>query len=176
MAIECFEIKWTKTYPFDKALLQPEAKRGGVYALFKGEVKKPHYIGKATRFDNRLSKHKRSIFRMMNEAERKKCYISFGIVSSFEISHMTDVVTDTQLSSIENFLIMRLQPIGNGDSTKKRYTGKLPMIIANTGNVFNGLNKFMSQNNELLQVLGKTTKSKSTSSSNRDDYAPVWRF
>ena len=176
MAIECFKIEWTKTYPFDKALLQPEAKRGGAYALFKGETKKPYYIGKATRFDKRLSTHKRAIFRIMNKDERKKCRISFGIVSSFEISHMTDVITDAQLRSVENFLIMRIQPIGNGDSTKRRYTGKIPMIIANTGNVFTGLQKFMSQNKELLQVLGKTTKSKSTSSSNRDSRSQVWQF
>ena len=170
MAIECFKIEWTKPSPFDKALLKPEAKRGGVYALFKGETKKPYYIGKANRFDKRLSTHKQTIFRMMSEAERRKCRISFGIVSSFETSHMTDVIPAVQLGPIENFLIMRVQPIGNGDSTKKRYTGRLPMIIANTGSVFRGLNKFMSQNNELLQVLGKATTRKSTSYYERDEW------
>ena len=163
MAIECFKIAWTKSSPFDKALLKPEAKRGGVYALFKGETKKPLYIGKANRFDKRLSTHKQTIFRMMSEAERRKCRISFGIVSSFDISHMTDAITDAQLGGIENFLIMKVQPSGNGDSTKKRYTGKLPIIIANTGSVFRGLNRFMSQNKELLQVLGKATTRRSTS-------------
>jgi hypothetical protein len=169
MPIECFKIEWTKSLPFNKALLQPEAKRRGVYALFKGNIKKPYYIGKARTFDNRLSIHKQSIFRMMSEAERKKCYISFGIVSSFKISHMTDAITDAELRSVESFLITRIQPIGNGDSTKKRYTGKLPMIIANTGSMFKGLQKFMSQNNDLLKVLGKATKRKSASYYEEDD-------
>lgn len=164
MAIECFKIEWTKPFPFDKALLQPQAKRKGVYGLFKGKAQKLYYIGKSGTFGNRLSFHRQSIFRMMSEPERKRCYISFGVISSFEISHMTDVVTDTQIRSIENFLITTLQPIGNGRNTK-RDTGKLPMIIANTGTLFKGLQKFMSQNNELLQVLGKTTAKKRTSSS-----------
>jgi len=164
VAVECFKIEWTRLFPFDKALLQPEAKRGGVYSLFKGENQKPHYIGKANRFDKRLTTHKRAIFRMMSETERKKCRISFGIVSSFEMSRMSDAVTDAQLRSIENFPITRIQPIGNGDSTKKRDTGKFPMIIANTGTLFKGLKRLMSQSDELLRVLGKDTKKKSVSS------------
>jgi len=165
MAIECFKIEWTKLFSFDKALLQPQAKRKGVYGLFKGKAQKLYYIGKSGTFGNRLSFHRQSIFRMMSEPERKRGYISFGTVSSFEISHMTDIVTDTQIRSIENSLIMTLQPIGNGGSTKIRDTGKLPMIIVNTGTLFKGLQKFMSQNKELLQVLGKNATRKKASSS-----------
>ncbi|HEY40300.1 MAG TPA: hypothetical protein G4O18_00375 [Dehalococcoidia bacterium] len=157
MAIECFKIEWTKPFLFDKVLLQPEAKRGGVYALFKKGTTKAYYIGKATRFDSRLSIHRQSIFRLMSEAERKRCFVRLGLISSFEVNHMSDTVSASQLGGIENFLITRLQPIGNGDSTKRRDTAKYPMIVINTGNTFGGLQKYMSQSSELLKALGKTT-------------------
>ena len=155
MAIECFKVEWTKPFPFGEVLLQPEAKMGGVYALFRGEAKKLYYIGKATRFDNRLSSHRQSVFRMMSETERKKCSVSLGITSSFEVNRMSDT-TPAQLGSIENFLITRLQPVGNGDSTKRRDTGKYPLILINAGSVFKPLEKFMSQSPDLLKAHGKT--------------------
>jgi len=160
MAIECFKIEWTKAFPLDKVLLQPEAKRGGIYFLFKGGIRKPYYVGKATRFDSRLSTHKQSFFRMMSETERKKCSVRLGFISSFEKSHMSDTITPTQLSSIENFFITKLQPTGNGESTKQRDTGKYPLIAINTGSLPYGLDKFMSQSTELLKALGKTTAKK----------------
>ena len=163
MAIECFKIEWTKPFPLDKVLLQPEAKGGGIYFLFKGGTRKPLYIGKATRFDNRLSTHKQSLFRMMSEAERKRCTARLGLISSFERNRMSDTITPAQLGSVENFFITKLQPKGNGDSTKKRDTGKYPLIVINTGNLCNGLEKFMSQSTELLKALGKTTTKKKSS-------------
>ena len=160
MAIECFKVEWTKPIQFTKVALRPEAKSGGVCALFKGAASKALYIGKATRFADRITTHKQTTFRMMGETERKKCFVRLGLVSSFEVDQMTDISTGPHLNTVENFFITRLQPVGNGGSTKIRDTSKHPIIVVNTGAVFNGVSKYMSQSDELLKVLGKTATPK----------------
>ena len=162
MAIDLFQIEWTKLFPFNTALLQPETKEKGVYALYRsaGKAKRLYYIGKSGELGDRLGAHKQSMFRMMSEAERKKCFVSFGLISFFGRSRMSRDIDDTQLKSVENFLITSLQPIGCGENTKKRYTGDYPMIVVNTGKVAKPFNKFMSQSSELLKILGKDTATK----------------
>lgn len=152
MAIELFQIEWTNLYPFETALRQPEAMESGVYALYKstGKTKKLFYIGKSKEFSSRFSSHKRNSFHMLNETERKRCFVSFGLISCFERSRLSTGATNPQLKNIENFLITKLQPIGCGDSTKKRYTGDYSMIIANTGKV---TKPFKSP--ELLDIIGR---------------------
>jgi excinuclease UvrABC nuclease subunit len=164
MAIECFEINWTKPFPLEKIARQIEAKRGGIYFIFKSGVGKPYYIGKATNFEKRLNTHKQAFSRIMSEAELKRCTVRLGLISSFETTHMSDTFTSTQLGSIENFFITQLQPKGNGGNTKKRDTGKYPLIAINTGNLCTGMGKYMSQSNDLLKALGKSTTKKRASS------------
>ncbi|OGO25316.1 MAG: hypothetical protein A2144_09755 [Chloroflexi bacterium RBG_16_50_9] len=157
MAIECFKIEWTKPFPLDTIATQQESRRGGIYALFQGNSRRAFYIGKATRFDQRLVTHKQSFYRMLKPAQRNKLYVRLGIVQSFEISSMSDVISGYQLASIENFFITRLPNLNNGENTKKKDTCRYPLVIANTGNLFSGIDKYMSQNKELLKLFGKST-------------------
>ena len=154
MAIELFRIDWTKLYPFDKALNQPEAKEGGVYALYKsvGGNKKLHYVGKSKDFTTRLSSHRQNTAHILSETERKKCYVSFGLISSFEKSRMSSDISPEQLRDTENFLINYLLPPGNDSSTKKGYKGK-PIIIVNGGKFIQPLKKVMTHNPELLKLI-----------------------
>ena len=154
MAIELFRIEWTKLYPFDKALNQPEAKEGGVYALYKsvGGNKKLHYVGKSKDFTTRFGFHRQNTAHILSEAERKKCYVSFGLISSFEKSRMSSDVLPEQLRDTENFLINTLLPAGNDSSTKKGYKGN-PIIIINGGKFIQPLKKVMTHNPELLKLI-----------------------
>jgi len=165
MAIECFEIKWTKQYPFEKALTQPEANEGGVYALYraKGNTKNLHYIGKSKEFASRFSTHKRNTSHMMTESELKRCYVSFGMISSFETSRLTPSTNPDHLKVVENFLLVKLDPTGNHSNTKRRYIGDYPIIIANTGKFTKPFRKLMSQSDDLIKMLTGTTKNKTTS-------------
>ncbi|MDO9333981.1 MAG: hypothetical protein Q7T57_05610 [Dehalococcoidales bacterium] len=47
MAIEIFNVEWTKPLPFDEALTQAASHEGGIYAMYIqiGHIYKPHYIG-----------------------------------------------------------------------------------------------------------------------------------
>jgi len=157
MAIECFEIKWTKPFLLDTIATQQESRYGGIYALFQGSARKAFYIGKATQFGQRLRTHKQSFYRMLKPSQRKKLYVRLGIIQSFRVSSMYDVKSGYQLACVENFFITRLPDLNNGENTKKKDTSKYPMIIANTGNLFSGVDKYMSQNKELLKLLGKST-------------------
>ncbi|MDO8717301.1 MAG: GIY-YIG nuclease family protein [Dehalococcoidales bacterium] len=158
MAIEFFEINWTKLHPFEKALTQPQVKEGGVYALYKliGSSKKLLYVGKSKDFETRFCSHKNAADHLNTTNDRKKCFVSFGLISSYEKSRMSNDITPQQLKAVENFLIVALNPIGNGDSTKKRYTSDIHAIIVNTGVVAKPLNKFMSHNPQLLTLIGKS--------------------
>jgi hypothetical protein len=154
MAIELFKIEWTKPFPFDKALNQPEAKEGGVYALYKsvGGSKKLHYVGKSKDFATRFGFHRQSTAHMLSEAERKRCYVSFGLISSFEKSRMSSDTLPAQLRDTESFLINKLLPTGNDSSTKKGYKGN-PIIIINGGKFVQPFKKIMTHNPELLKLI-----------------------
>jgi hypothetical protein len=170
MAIECFVIKWTRLFPFNKALTQPEAKEGGVYALYKAKAsnKKLHYVGKTKDFETRFSSHKQSATHLLTGNELKRCYVAFGIISSFETNRLTGDITPEQLRIVENFFIVILRPEGNSESTKKRYTGNYPIFITNIGIVTKPFTKFMSQNSALLKFLGKPVNTKRRVSTSDD--------
>ena len=163
MAIELFRIEWTKLYPFDKALNQPEAKEGGVYTLYKsvGGNKKLHYVGKSKDFTTRFSSHRQNTAHILSETERKKCYVSFGLISSFEKSRMSSDISPEQLRDTETFLINALLPTGNDSSTKKGYKGN-PIIIINGGKYTRPFKKVMTHNPELLKLLKSNLKTSSS--------------
>jgi len=52
MAIEVFQIEWTKPQPLDKALTQSAAQEGGIYAigLINANGTKLQYVGKLKSF------------------------------------------------------------------------------------------------------------------------------
>jgi hypothetical protein len=166
MAIEVFQITWTKHFPLDKALDQPEAKEGGIYALFKGTAssKRLHLIGKTKEFMGRFSTRKQYAANMMTETERKNCHVCFGLISSFDISRMSNNTDDTQLRYIESFFINKFNPEGNDPSTKKGYKGS-PIIIINGGKVTKPFEKVMTHNPDLIKLLKKNLKTSRSSDS-----------
>lgn len=154
MAIELLQIEWTRLYPFDKALNQPEAKEGGVYALYKsvGGNRRLHYVGKCKDFSARVGSHRQSTAHILSETERKRCYVSFGLISSFEKSRMSSDILPEQLRNTESFLINELRPVGNDPSTKKGYKGK-PIIIINKGKFTRPFKRVMTHNPELVKLI-----------------------
>jgi hypothetical protein len=160
MAIEVFQINWSTLYPFDKALNQPEAKDGGgVYAMYKSinGNKKLHYIGKSKDFTTRFGFHRQNTAHILSDAERKKCYVSFGLISSFDKSRMSNNVLPEQLKDIESFLINELMPQGNDSSTKKSYKGDT-IIAINSGKFIKPFKKLMIHNPALEKLLRSSFK------------------
>jgi hypothetical protein len=164
MAIECFEIKWTKLFPLSEIANQPEIKQGGVYAriIITGGTKKLHYIGKSTDFRQRTRYHRQATSHL--GFDLKKHYISLGIVSVFDGIIMSPKCTSNQLNDVESYLRNTARPKGNDPSTLKGYNGS-PIIIVNTGTIPKPLKKFMSHSPILLKVLGKGTTTKKRASS-----------
>ncbi len=175
MAIELFQIEWTKPYLFGEALHAPEASESGVYALFRshGESKKLHYVGKTADFRTRFGTHKRAAARMLTDAELKKCSVCFGLVWSFEKTRLSRDVTPEQLGRVERFLINRLQPTGCGTNTKLGYASEYPMIVVNAGKVIKPFEKIMSHNPDILKLLGK--KPTTTTTKKRKAFS-AWDF
>src|ERR1035437_8414490 len=154
MAIELFQINWSELYSFDKASNHPEAKESGVYALYKsiGGNKKLHYIGKSNDFMKRFGVHRQNTAHMYSETDLKSCYVTFGIMSSFDKSKMSYEILPEQLKDCESFLINELLPQGNDPSTKKGYKGST-IIIINSGKLVKPLKKVMIHNPMLEKLL-----------------------
>ncbi len=91
------------------------------------------YVGKSKDFFKRSGTHRNAASHMMTDAQLKKCFIAFGLVSCFEKSRMSHDITADQLLALETFLINDAKPIGNDEATKKGYKGN-PIIVFNTGN------------------------------------------
>ncbi len=168
MAIEIVRIEWSKLYPFDKALNQPEVKEGGIYALYKSASgsKKLHYIGKSKDFTTRFGFHRQNTAHMMSEAERRKCFVSFGLISTFDKSRMSNGITSEQLRDIESFLINELLPVGNDTSTKKGYKGNT-IIAISSGKFIKPFKKLLIHNPVLEKLLKNSFK---VSKSSNDGY------
>jgi hypothetical protein len=155
MAIEIFNVEWTKLLPFDKALNQSTAHEGGVYLLFRktGQNFKLYNIGMTKDFYKRFGTHRSNTSRLMPEADIKKRFVSFGVVTAFETSRMTHDVTTQQLHDLESFLINDKKPEGNDPSTKKGYKGQA-IIVMNKG--MKGLfNKTMTSCPDIVKLLKK---------------------
>jgi len=153
MAIELFRVDWTKPETFEKALTQAESQEGGLYALVKkvGENFNLFYIGKSIDFQKRFGTHRNSASHFMPDAEFKKYYVTFGIISSFEQSRLSHDITPEQLKNAESFYINFYRPIGNSDSTKKGYKGNT-IISFNTGKCFQK-HKVISNSENLIKFL-----------------------
>lgn len=156
MAIEVFGVRWTKLQPFDKALNQSASQEGGIYSMFKltGQRYKLYYIGMSKDFFKRFGTHRSNASHLMAEADIKKHFVSFGLVSCFEQSRMTHDISLSQLRQLESYLINTIGPAGNDDSTKKGYKGS-PIIVFNEADtVLRSLfKKEMSNCPELIKLL-----------------------
>jgi hypothetical protein len=151
MAIEIFDIEWTKPKPFEDALTQSASHEGGIYAIYNltGSTARIIYIGTTKDFYSRSSTH-RNAFSHFN-SDNKKCLISFGVVSCFGISRITDKVTTEQLHDLESFLINFEKPDGNSESTKKGYKGNA-IIVVNNGTK-GSFDKIISSNTDIINYI-----------------------
>jgi len=153
MAIEIFVVDWTIPKPFKDALTQSASHESGVYAMYKvtGRNAILHYIGKSKDFYKRFGTHRNAASHLMNDAEMDKCLVSFGLVSCFEKSRMSQDITPEQLHDLESFLINSKKPTGNDDSTKKGYKG-CATIVFNDGNR-GGFPEIMTNNQDVIKLL-----------------------
>jgi len=153
MAVEIFRVDWTKLQTFNEALTQSESQAGGIYALaklYRGDYNL-FYIGKSKDFQKRFGTHRNSASHLMSDADIDKCFVSFGLISSFEQSQMSHNFTDAQLKDIESFYINFYRPIGNSEATKKGYKGNT-IISFNTGKYFQK-HKIISNSDNLIKLL-----------------------
>jgi hypothetical protein len=134
MAIEVFQVEWTKLLLFDQARMQSSAQEGGIYieARETSRGKELYYIGKAKEFYGRSRTHQNYASHELNKTEQKKRFITFGLITSFEKSRLSHEITPEQLKEIESFFINYYRPAGNNAITKKGYKGH-PIIVFNTG-------------------------------------------
>jgi hypothetical protein len=79
MAIECFEIRWTKPYPLEKVTKQSDANEKGVYIRSKLSAGKmtPTYLGKSTDFRERSKTHEK--YTAYSGADMSKQYITGSV-------------------------------------------------------------------------------------------------
>jgi len=153
MAIELFRVDWTKLQTFDTALTQAESQEGGIYAMFRlyrGNYTL-FYIGKSKEFQKRFGTHRNSASHLMSDADINKCFVTFGIITTFEQSQMSHNFTDEQLKDIESFYINNYRPAGNSEATKKGYKGHT-IISFNTGKCFQK-HKIISNSENLIKFL-----------------------
>jgi hypothetical protein len=164
MAIDCYKIEWTKPFPYKEAANRPEARQLGIYAIIETVKSKKiiSYIGKSQELGRRIGDHEQGFSHSENTNNQKQLY-SFGTIYSLSGSITTAAITATQLHEVESFFINKLQPVGNGKATKKRYKGT-SLIVINIGKLAY-LEKIMSHNEELLKLIKMNLKTKKATSS-----------
>jgi len=159
MAIDCYKIEWTKPFSFKEAIARPEARQLGIYIIYRtiNSKKKLWYIGKSQEVGRRIGEHQKGASHTGDKDINKVSY-SFGTIYSLSGSITTAVITPTQLHEVESFLINKLKPKGNGDSTKIRYKGT-SLIVINTGKLVY-LEKIMAHNEDLLKLIKENLTTK----------------
>jgi len=162
MAIECFEIRWTKLFSYEQAETQPEARDMGVYARVIGKARRIHYIGKSKDLSERCRTYRHGDRR--SGTSTAKHYVSFGLIRSFEMNKSMPSCTPRQLTDIESYLRNIVKPKGNDISTLRGYHGN-PLLIVNTDKVLKPIQKIMTSNADLAKLIATKAKRKPSSSS-----------
>ena len=131
MAIECFEIKWTGAYSLDAIQNKAEARDKGIYAVCKG--REIYYIGKSTKFGERLNSHRRNWAHALGEKGVNRLRVYTGVIFCYKSTHPSQDITPKQLANIESFLINNKKPKGNPPNNKKGYKVLMSPVLINTG-------------------------------------------
>jgi len=128
MATECFKIEWTGYYTVDEAHSQPEARKLGLYAVYKADFgeKTLLYIGKATGIGTRLNHYRQTLQKFFPPEELKELQIYIGVLTSLD----GESVDQKQLKNIESLFINVYKPERNGESTKKGYKGRSALVVS----------------------------------------------
>lgn len=150
MATECFKIEWTGYYSLDKAKNQPEAKKLGLYAVYRvtsyGE-RILWYLGKATEIRARLNQHIQSWQKAFPPRELDRLQITIGALTSLDGKSATQV----QLKHIESMFLNEYHPKGNAKSTMKGYKGRSILVVSN-GKI-GQFSKLTTHDKHLLKLL-----------------------
>jgi predicted GIY-YIG superfamily endonuclease len=126
--MDCFKIDWTGYYSLNEAINRHEAKKMGVYAVYKPTTKKKSlwYFGKATNIGKRLDDHRKEWQQALSPVQMSKLQVAIGVVKSLE----REKTSQPQLGYIESLFINEYKPERNDLSTKKGYKGKSVLIIS----------------------------------------------
>jgi hypothetical protein len=152
MATECYKIEWTGFYSLSEANSRPEAKKLGLYVVFRrtsSGSRIPLYIGKATEIGTRLNKHRQEWQQILSPSVLNKLQIAIGVLTSLD----GKPVTQKQLSDIEKLVLYEEHPERNAPSTKKAYTGR-SLIVVNTGK----MGRFITTHDKRLLKLIKVAR------------------
>lgn len=128
MATECFKIEWTGYYSLGNAQNRPEARKLGLYAIFKTDFDDRDllYIGKAAEIGVRLTQHKQEWRQLYSPEELDEVEIAIGVLTSLD----GDPVNREQLKDIESLFINKYKPKRNAPSTKTGYRGRSALVVS----------------------------------------------
>jgi hypothetical protein len=133
MATACYRIEWTGYYSLDKAKNQPEARKLGLYAVYKPTFSGERillYVGKATEIGTRLNQHRQELQKFSSPEELNELQIAIGVLTSLDGKPATQV----QLTDIESLFRNVYHPKGNAKSTMMGYTGRSALVVS-TGKI-----------------------------------------
>lgn len=149
MATECFKIDWTGYYSFNKAKSRPEARKLGLYAIYKPTFDERIllYVGKATDIGTRLNQHKQALQRLYSPEELNEVQIAIGVLTSLDGKS----VNQGQLKDVESLFINKYKPERNAPSTKRGYTGRSALVVS-TGKT-GRFNKLTTHDKALLILI-----------------------
>jgi len=152
VATECYKIEWTGFYSLNEANSRPEARKAGLYIVFRFTPSggtEPMYIGKATEIGTRLNKHRQEWQQVLSPSALNKLKIAIGVLTSLD----GKPATQKQLSDIEKLVLYVERPERNAPSTKRAYTGR-SAIVVNTGK----MGRFITTHDKRLLKLIKVAR------------------
>jgi hypothetical protein len=164
--MECFRIDWTEPCPLDSANEFVPSYIAGVYAICRTDTKSHAeiwYIGQTRDFSQRMKQHRQQWSHILTPIQMNKLAVSFGTIHPIE-GNPSDSTEEIR-SDIESFLRNALTPKGNSAQTCKGYTGRAILVI-NTGKL-SIIDKIMSINHDLLELLAKKQPARKPKTSNK---------
>lgn len=148
MATQCYRIDWTGFYSLDEAESRPEARKLGLYGVYRFTPRRmPVYIGKATEIGTRLNKHRQEWRQLLGPSVLNKYRVAIGVVTSLD----GKPATQKQLRDIEKLVLCEARPERNAPSTKKGYAGP-SIILVNTGKMGRWIDTHDKQLLKLIKV------------------------
>ena len=126
--MDCFSITWSGFFTLDSAKSQPEARKLGLYAVYKPDSGKKllWYLGKAKEIGTRLNKHRQDWQQVLTPAQMNRLQVAIGVLEPLEGSR----ISPTQLNDIESLFRHEYKPKRNDKSTTKGYTGRSVLVIS----------------------------------------------
>jgi hypothetical protein len=147
--MDCFKIEWFGFYSLNVAKNRPEARKLGLYAVYKPASGKRvlWYIGKAKEIGSRLNQHIQEWQQVLAPKQMEKLSVTIGVIDPLEGSR----ISPTQLNDIESLFRHEYKPKRNDKSTMKGYGGRSIFVIS-TGKT-GGFNKITAHNKPLLKLI-----------------------